>query len=231
MIQIKQLSKKYKTGNIGLHPFDFEIEKGSIVALTGGNGAGKSTFIKLLTNIIRPTTGSIQWGAQRFSYMPDDMEFPTNLTGLEAIKLLGALRNVEEEKCSRLLEQVGLYDVRNQKIETFSKGMKQRLCFAQALLSNEKVLILDEPTNGLDPYWIKWMKSFLLEEKRKGKTIIFSTHNFSFVDDIADELLFFYEGHLLIQNKVNTLKLHSSSIENTIVSKLEQLMQDKQKLN
>ncbi|BCB04203.1 ABC transporter ATP-binding protein [Bacillus sp. KH172YL63] len=226
MIVCNELTKIYPTGRTGLDSFHYEIPSGTIVALTGGNGAGKSTLIKMLTGIIKPTAGSIDWHGQRFSYMPDDLEFPEVLTAFEALALLGALKNVDRDACQRLLRYVGLENVGHEKIGTFSKGMKQRLAFAQALLSDEEVLILDEPTNGLDPYWIKWMKESLLREKAKGKTIIFSTHELSFAESVADELIFFYEGNTLIRDSVDNLKKSGKSVEDVIVAELEGLIQD-----
>ena len=227
MIVIQELTKTYKTGKTGLHPLNYEISKGKIVALTGGNGAGKSTLIKLLTGIMKPTSGSVEWNGQSFSYMPDDLGFPEELTAFEVMKLLGTLKNADAASCQQVLEYVGLDDVKNQRIGTFSKGMKQRLAFAQALLSKEDVLILDEPTNGLDPYWIKWMKECLLQEKQKGKTIIFSTHELSFAESIADDLLFFYNGKSLIHDTLKNLRGSSETLETIIVRELENLEKDK----
>ncbi|WLR41223.1 ABC transporter ATP-binding protein [Bacillus carboniphilus] len=227
MIEISQLSKKYRTGKIGFQPFTYQVPLGQCVALLGGNGAGKSTFLKLLTNNIRPTTGQVNWGEDQFAYMPDDLEFPANLTAIEAIKLLGTLKKVDSKKCNSLLKEVGLYEVRNERINTYSKGMKQRLSFVQTLLSDEKVLLLDEPTNGLDPYWVKWLKNRLLEEKSKGKTIVFSTHTLSFVEELADEVLFFYEGKVILQDNVKSLLQESRSLEDVIVEKIEKLIMKK----
>ncbi|WP_243290369.1 ABC transporter ATP-binding protein [Bacillus sp. FJAT-47783] len=224
-IEIINLSKTYKNGKVGLSPLQFNIQSGSIVALTGGNGAGKSTFIKLLTNVIRPSSGRIKWEGQRFSYMPDDLEFPPNLTAIEGLTLLGAIKNVDDDTISSLLKKVGLFDVRHQKIETFSKGMKQRLSFAQALLSDEEVLILDEPTNGLDPYWVKWFKNCLIEEKRNGRTIIFSTHHLHLVEELADEMLFFQDGNVIIKEKIKDITKTAKSLEEVIIEKLEDVFQ------
>ncbi|MCC5803595.1 ABC transporter ATP-binding protein [Rossellomorea vietnamensis] len=227
MIVIHELTKTYKTGKTGLYPLNYEIPKGQIVALTGGNGAGKSTLIKLLTGIMKPTSGSVKWNGQSFSYMPDDLGFPEELTAFEVMKLLGTLKAAESASCQRMLQYVGLEDVQHQRIGTFSKGMKQRLAFAQTLLSKEDILILDEPTNGLDPYWIKWMKKCLLKEKQKGKTIIFSTHELSFAESIADDLLFFYDGKTLIHDALKNLSDSSETLETIIVRELEKFVEYK----
>ncbi|MEL3971722.1 ABC transporter ATP-binding protein [Rossellomorea oryzaecorticis] len=223
MIQVQSLSKTYKSGKAGLHPFDHQIPQGTALALTGGNGAGKSTLIKLLATIIKPSSGTITPGGRSFSYMPDDLEFPLQLTAIEALGMLGVLKKVDGKRSLQLLKEVGLYDARHQKIGTFSKGMKQRLSFAQAMLSDDDILILDEPTNGLDPYWIKWLKTYLKKERQEGKTIIFSTHDLSLVEDLADEMLFFYEGKVLIRGRVGELRGNGERLEDVIVKRLEEL--------
>ncbi|MCZ8538340.1 ABC transporter ATP-binding protein [Paenisporosarcina quisquiliarum] len=223
MIRINQISKTYKMGKVGLHPMDLLIAPGEIIAFIGGNGAGKSTLIQLLTNILKPTTGTIDWGEQQFSYMPDDLEFPTHVTAWELLKLLGAIKAVEDEKVLLAATTVGLQNHLHQRIETFSKGMKQRLAFAQTLLANEDVMILDEPTNGLDPYWVKWMQTILDAKRKEGKTIIFSTHDISFVERLADKMLFFNEGRVLFQYQAKEWRENPKSLEETILDQLNRV--------
>ncbi|MFC6040684.1 ABC transporter ATP-binding protein [Paenisporosarcina macmurdoensis] len=223
MIQINQISKTYDTGKVGLHSLDLTITPGEIVALTGGNGAGKSTMIHLLTNILKPTSGTIDWGEKKYSYMPDDLEFPTHVTAWEWLKLLGAFKEVDDKKILRAATDVGLESQLHQRISTFSKGMKQRLAFAQTLLANEDVMILDEPTNGLDPYWVKWMKTTLDAKRKEGKTIIFSTHDLSFVEEIADVMLFFHEGKVLFQYKAQEWRAKPKSLESIVIDQLVQV--------
>ena len=214
-VELHDLTKIYneysKVENI-----NFSIEKGEIVALCGGNGAGKSTLIKMITGILKPTSGEIWIDGKptdtiskayrnQFSYMPDDMLFPRQLTALEVLIFFAGLRGVEKEKAFEVLEIVGLFEQRNQLIKHFSKGMQQRLSFAQALLADTPLIILDEPTNGLDPYWVYRFKEIMKEEKEKGKSIIFTTHILSLVEEIADKAAFIEKGQLIYFEKVSQL--------------------------
>lgn len=194
----------------------FPIHQGEIVALCGGNGAGKSTLIKMITGIIKPTSGHIELDGtivnpiskeyrNSFSYMPDDMLFPRQLSALEVLNFFASLRKASKEKVAEVLEIVGLYEDRNRLIKHFSKGMQQRLSFAQALLADTSLLILDEPTNGLDPYWVYRFKEIINDEKAKGKAILFTTHILTLVEEIADKAAFIEGGKLIHFDRVNNL--------------------------
>jgi len=215
LIELKGITKQYneqkKIGEIS-----FSINRGEILALCGGNGAGKSTLIKMLTGILKPTAGIIKVANESidpmsrqykafFSYMPDDMVFPKQLTGLETLKFFAALQGIDDERVEKVLVKVGLYDDRKMLIKHYSKGMQQRLSLAQALLSDAPLLILDEPTNGLDPFWVFRFKEIILEEKEAGKTILFSTHILSIVEEIADTAVFIEEGKLLYHERIMKL--------------------------
>lgn len=205
-IRIEGLAKHYsetkKITNI-----TFTINKPEIFALCGGNGAGKSTLIKMLTGMMKPTAGKIlmdgeviepqnQGFKKLFSYMPDEMLFPRQLTGLEALTFFARLRGISDEKVVETLQQVGLFDVKNMQIKQYSKGMQQRLSLAQALLPDVPLRILDEPTNGLDPLWVYRFKEIVQEEKKQGRTIFFTTHILSLVEELADRAAFMQEGQL-----------------------------------
>lgn len=207
----KRFNKYHQIGEINL-----SLNKGEIFALCGGNGAGKSTFIKSITGVMKATTGRIIMNEQSmkpnsleyrelFSFMPDNMLFPSQLTGLEVLSFFGNLRNVGGEKVLEMLELVGLYESRNRLIKHYSKGMQQRLSFAQALLPDVPLIILDEPTNGLDPYWFYRFKEILKDEKNKGKTILFTTHVLSLVEEIADRVAFMESGKIIENDTVVNL--------------------------
>lgn len=215
LVELDQLSKHYNEFN-RIENLNVCIPVGEVFALCGGNGAGKSTFIKLLTGIIKPTSGKIKVNGKSidptnieykkiFSYMPDEMAFPPQLTGLEALSFFAKLRGVPQSKVEETLKLVGLFNERNRYIKHYSKGMQQRLSLAQALLPDVKLVILDEPTNGLDPYWVYRFKEIMLEEKRKGKTILFTTHILTLVEEIADTAAFMEQGKLLYCEDVQKL--------------------------
>ncbi|MEK4229503.1 ABC transporter ATP-binding protein [Solibacillus sp. FSL H8-0538] len=205
MIHVQQVSKVYKNGR-GLHSLDVTLHEGRITALVGANGAGKSTFIQLLTKQLFPSSGAIDWqDVNEIRYMPDDLQFPPTLTAQEILQMLGRLKGATQEEQDAVLEQVGLMDAKKLKIGHFSKGMRQRLNLAQSLLGNGKFFILDEPTNGLDPYWIARLKDMLIVEKARGTIIVFSTHLLSLAQELADEVVLIDQGRLLARGSVQQL--------------------------
>ncbi len=226
MITIDKVSKLYKGGN-GLRELSLNVREGEILALCGGNGAGKSTLIQLLIGSMEADSGTIQKSelAKQCAFMPDDLEFPDQMTGLEVLRFLGKLQNVSNDKVLQLLDDVGLANEGNKKVRNYSKGMKQRLSFAQSLLSDAPLYILDEPTNGLDPYWVKMWKERIIQERAKGRTIIFSTHILSIVEEIADQVVFLHQGEKLVSGSVEDViqKHQGNSLEeiffNEIVKK------------
>ncbi|MFT9596193.1 ABC transporter ATP-binding protein [Mesobacillus sp.] len=214
-IRVEGLAKHYSSTK-KITDISFSIDKPEIFALCGGNGAGKSTLIKMLTGIMKPTAGMVFMDGKEvelqskgfkklFSYMPDEMLFPRQLTGLEVLTFFARLRGISDKKVTEALHQVGLFDVRNMQIKQYSKGMQQRLSLAQALLPDVPLRILDEPTNGLDPLWVYRFKEIIQEEKRQGRTIFFTTHILSLVEELADRAAFMQVGQLQYCDTVESL--------------------------
>lgn len=214
-LQFDRVSKRF-SGHSIVGEISLSLEKGEIFALCGGNGAGKSTFIKLITGVMKATSGDIYVEGSKvkaksmeyreiFSYMPDNMLFPSQLTGYETLAFFARLRKVREERVNEMLALVGLDEVRNRLIKHYSKGMQQRLSFAQALLPDSRFIILDEPTNGLDPFWFYRFKEILQMEKKKGKTILLTTHVLSLVEEIADRVAFMENGKVIENDTVENL--------------------------
>ncbi|MGE7093423.1 ABC transporter ATP-binding protein [Lysinibacillus sp. NPDC048646] len=205
LLEARDLSQIYEN-NKGLKKASFSVRAGRILALAGGNGAGKSTLIRLLTGQETQMAGELIWQErQAIRFMPDDVDFPSMLTAVEVIQLLASLKKVEIHESLEVLKRVGLWDVKKQKVQQFSKGMRQRLNLAQSLLGNGPLLILDEPTNGLDPYWIAELKKMMLEEKAKGCTVVFSTHLLAFAEEVADDVLVLHEGEILISGDLKKI--------------------------
>lgn len=191
--------KKVYSSNNGLHGINFELNSGRIIALAGGNGAGKSTLIRLLIGQEDLESGELQWeNGVSIKYMPDDVNFPQTLTAYEILQLLAHLKKLPKSDVEQVLKRVGLWEFRKQHVRQFSKGMRQRLNLAQSLLGDEKLLILDEPTNGLDLLWIAELKQILQEQKDLGKTVLFSTHLLSFAEELADDVLLLHDGEVLM---------------------------------
>ncbi|WP_435925619.1 ABC transporter ATP-binding protein [Paenibacillus sp. DYY-L-2] len=183
----------------------FQLNKGSIVGLCGGNGAGKSTVLRMVAGILQPTSGEIvinglQWKnnrkkyAEQIGYMPDDFQFPQGMTAQEILSFWASLRKVPEQRVQEVLSLVGLANQKNKLVSTFSKGMRQRVLFAQAILSKPALLIMDEPTNGLDPYWMKEFVNLVKTVQTQGQTVLFSTHQLDIAEELADYVLFLNEG-------------------------------------
>lgn len=205
IVEANNISKVYNQGR-GIQQANFSLQSGRIVALVGGNGAGKSTLIRLLTRQEQLTTGDLVWhGDADVRYMPDDVDFPATLTAEEIIRLLASLKKISATEQRQVLERVGLWDVRKQYVKQFSKGMRQRLNLAQSLLGQGQLLILDEPTNGLDPNWIAALKRMMIEERDRGCTVLFSTHMLSFAEELADDVLMIHEGQMIATGELRTV--------------------------
>ncbi|MED0658013.1 ABC transporter ATP-binding protein [Anoxybacillus ayderensis] len=231
MLEVRQLTKIYNEQN-KVENISFSVQPGQCLALCGGNGAGKSTIIKMLIGQLTPTKGDICVNGKQvkkdekkwFSFMPDHLQFPPLLTGYEVLSLFGRWQGATAERVEQCLQLVGLTNDQHKQVKTYSKGMQQRLAFAQALLADAPLLILDEPTNGLDPYWVWEFKRLIQIEKEKGKAILFSTHMLSIVEEIADAVAFIHQGQMLVYDSVSTLCRDGQSLESIFFAQLSQHM-------
>ncbi len=223
VVRVENLSKKIKSHTI-LEPVSFELEGGTCLSLCGGNGAGKSTLIRMLVGILPPSQGLIHLfgrNGQRLNdearsmigYMPDQLIFPRAMTALDILLFYGSLRGVDRRRISEVLEMVGLSRVADQKVGGFSKGMNQRLLFAQALLHNPALILMDEPTGGLDPNWIITFESIVQNLTKQGTTIIFSTHDLRTVEQVADRVIILDRGKMLVDQSVTEIKETYGSVE------------------
>ena len=211
MIEVKNLVKKYgdKTAIDGL---SFSIKSGEIVGLLGLNGAGKSTTMNCLTGYIAPTSGSIMIDGNDLlkdpnkakkviGYLPEVFSFYTDMRITEYLDFIcdlkGFTKNKQERKehIDKICKQVGIYDLRGRMIRNLSKGYKQRVGFAQALIGSPKVLILDEPTVGLDPSQIIEIRQ-LIKDSGKESTVIVSSHILSEIQAICDRVIVIHDGHI-----------------------------------
>ncbi len=215
MIKVNGIAKSFSKKHI-IDEVTFSVAAGECLALCGGNGAGKSTMVKMLTGIYTPDKGTIEMNGiassrsstayrAQFSYMPDDLAFHPLVTGQEALQYAADLQKIPSQRVQEVLELAGLEAHAKQKVKNYSKGMLQRLSLAQSLLVATPVLILDEPTNGLDPYWVHRLKELIQEQKRSGQTIVLTTHMLSIVEQLADTLAFLQDGTLLVNDSVAAL--------------------------
>lgn len=184
-----------------------QIERGSIYGLLGPNGAGKSTTLKMLVGLLRPTGGRIildgrPWQRESLSKIGSLIESPAlygNLTAEENLLVHTRLLKIPKTKITEVLETVNLKNTGKKRVSQFSMGMKQRLGIAAALLSDPELLILDEPTNGLDPFGIQELRELIISFSEKGMTVILSSHILSEVAQVADTIGIISDGKLLFQ--------------------------------
>ncbi|MFS0822335.1 ABC transporter ATP-binding protein [Bacillus sp. 1P02SD] len=210
ILEVNGISKQYKKKQV-LQNSSFDVNKGSCIVLCGGNGAGKSTIIKILTGIEKPSTGTVIFHTttkKAFGYMPDQMVFPKEQTPVEILSYYGSFLGSTKNKINDAIKKVGLWNERNQKVGSFSKGMSQRVNLAQCLLADADIYILDEPTNGLDPYWVIIFKQIINELKEQGKTVILSSHIMRDIVDIADEVLLLFKGNICGKGNLEELYDH-----------------------
>ncbi|WP_201747449.1 ABC transporter ATP-binding protein [Brevibacillus sp. VP] len=209
---IKGISKRIKQQTL-VEPFELSMDAGEIVALCGGNGAGKSTVLRMIVGITQPSEGDItvngmSWKENRteysnqIGYMPDQFNFGNGLTARETLQFYASLRKINVTRTEEVLELVGLTDVQDKRVSTFSKGMQQRLLFAQAILAKPALVVLDEPTNGLDPYWMEEFVQLVQQIKREGSSVIFSTHQLNIAELACDRAIFLQKGRIIQQGSV-----------------------------
>jgi ABC-2 type transport system ATP-binding protein len=217
VIVTDRLAKRY--GRIeALRGVSLSVERGEIFALLGQNGAGKTTLIKVLLGLTRATAGSaLLLGAsagvarirRRIGYLPEDHHFPDYHTGASLMDFYGALLEVpgrlRRERIPRLLQMVGLKGRMHSKVRTYSKGMKQRLGIAQALLNDPEVVFFDEPTDGVDPIGRKEIRDLMQALKAQGKTIFLNSHLLGEVEMVSDRVAILSHGDLIRIGSVATL--------------------------
>lgn len=193
------------------------VDRGEAVALCGGNGAGKSTLLRMLTGNLRPTGGTItvnglRWQddrrqyARQIGYMPDDYRFSPGLTALETMLFWARLRGLGKNRARAVLSLVGLSDTGGKPVASFSKGMRQRVLFAQALLAEPPLIVMDEPTNGLDPYWMETFVKLVRQAAANGQTILFSTHQLQIAEALADRIVFLRDGNVILDEKKSEIR-------------------------
>lgn len=225
MLKVENISKQYKDFT-ALTDLNLQFEKG-IYGLLAPNGAGKTTLIKMLVTLISPTSGSIYFNGQpitamgetyreQVGYLPQQFGFYKHYSPVQYLRYLAALKGMDkrlvEERINEVLEVVALSDVKNKKMRKFSGGMIQRVGIAQALLADPHILILDEPTAGLDPKERARFRQ-LLSELARNKIIIISTHVVSDVESIANEIV-------MIKNKKLLYKADPATICRSIEGKI-----------
>src|ERR1022692_1831175 len=207
---------------------DFEVRKGEVFGLLGPNGSGKSTTVKLMLGLLYPTKGHIEVfnhsprhvaTKSRIGYLPEESYLYRYLNAHETLDFFGNLfrlpRGDRKDRAEQLLEMVGLSQTRMRSVGEFSKGMQRRIGLAQALINDPDLVILDEPTAGLDPIGCREVKDLILALARRGKTVILSSHLLADVEDVCDRVVIYYGGRIQAMGTLKELLAKPDSLRIT----------------
>ncbi|MDD5149887.1 MAG: ATP-binding cassette domain-containing protein [Flavobacterium sp.] len=232
ILTIDNLHKRY--GNIqALKNVSFEIKKGNVYGILGPNGSGKSTTLGIVLNVVNKTSGQYSWfdgrmqthdALKKVGAIIERPNFYPYMTAEENLKLVCKIKNINYSKIDEKLELVGLNERKNSKFSTFSLGMKQRLAIASALLNDPEILILDEPTNGLDPQGIHQIRDIIKQIAAKGTTILLASHLLDEVEKVCSHVIILRKGEILYSGLVDGMsanegffELQADDIENLIM--------------
>ena len=233
MITIRGLRKRYGRLDV-LQGIDAEMATGRVTCIVGPNAAGKTTLIKSILGLVRSDSGSIEVGAvhvngdetyrRTIGYMPQIARFPSNLTGSELLAMLRELRPDIKEVDEELIRTFGLGLELTRKLNDLSGGTKQKINAVAAFLFKPATLILDEPTAGLDPRSARILKDKILEERRRGRTFIITSHVMSELEELADNVIFLSEGKVRFSGSLEQIKrlTRQVNLERAIAELMEQ---------
>ena len=201
-----------------VNDLDFEVREGEVLGLLGPNGSGKSTTVKMLLGLLYPTGGRLTVFGKSprdvdtkklIGYLPEESYLYKYLTAYETLDFFASLFNLSAgeraKRCTQLLEMVGMSHAKNRPVGEFSKGMARRIGLAQAMVNDPSLLILDEPTSGLDPLGCSEVKDLILMLKKRGKTVIVTSHLLSDVEDVCDRVIILYGGRIRAQGTLSEL--------------------------
>lgn len=213
MIEAIHLSKTFGTFQ-AVRDISLHVGEGELVALLGPNGAGKTTTVRMLAAILRPTSGSARIAGYDVANQPERVrhlvglltEFPglyLRMRPIEYLQFFGALQGVDRATCNRraeaLLKRFDLWEARNKKLDTYSKGMKQKMALLRAMIHEPPVLYLDEPTTAMDPHSARTVRDAIGELRAARRTILLTTHNLAEAEDLADRIVIVFAGQILAQ--------------------------------
>ena len=249
VIQTRNLTKVYRDfwGRQkvrALKALDLEVQRGEIFGLLGPNGSGKTTTIKLLLGLLFPTSGqALVFGRdatdvkknERIGYLPEESYLYKFLTAEETLDFYGRLfkmsRRQRRQRTSELIEQVGLERAKKRQLREYSKGMTRRIGLAQALINDPELIILDEPTTGLDPLGTRDMKEMIVDLRNRGKTVVMCSHQLDDVEDVCDRIAILYEGELKELGRVDSLlkvrdvtEIHASSLSEKTQAEIREII-------
>ncbi len=234
VISIKNLHKSYGSSHI-LRGINLDVEPGKIIGYIGPNGAGKSTTIKILTGIIPDFEGDVSVLGmdvrenpidvkRRIGFIPENAMLYESLTPIEYLTFIGQLHSLPVEDITRksqnLLQVFGLYDVKDNRMTTFSKGMRQKVLLISGMIHNPEIIFLDEPLSGLDANSVILVKEILMKLKQEGKTIFYSSHIMDVVEKISDRIVLIDKGWIIANGSFDELQASSKSSLEELFSKM-----------
>ena len=221
ILTIQNLNKRY--GSVqALKNVSLEIKKGNVYGILGPNGSGKSTTLGIVLNVVNKTSGEYSWfggnlqtheALKKVGAIIERPNFYPYMTAQENLKLVCKIKNINYSKIPEKLELVGLNDRKDSKFSTFSLGMKQRLAIASALLNDPEILILDEPTNGLDPQGIHQIRDIIKQIAAKGTTILLASHLLDEVEKVCSHVLVLRKGQVLYSGSVDGISANEGFFE------------------
>ena len=212
VLEIKNLTKRYGKF-FAVNDLSLTIEKGNVFGILGPNGSGKTTTLGMVLDVLNPSAGSFSWFGQpqnhnarkRIGSILEHPIFYPELSGYKNLEISAMIKEVDSSRIDEVLERVDLFERKDSPFNTYSLGMKQRLALAAALLSDPEVLVLDEPTNGLDPEGIKQMRELIISIAKEGKTIIISSHILDEIQKMCTHFCILKRGRLLMQGNISEI--------------------------
>jgi len=213
ILSLKNLDKKYGSVH-AVNNLSFDIQKGNVYGILGPNGSGKSTTLGIILNVVNRTSGDFSWfdgsisthdALKKVGAIIERPNFYPYMTATQNLKLICKIKGVPHDKIEEKLKVVNLYERRNHKFKTYSLGMKQRLAIASALLNDPEILILDEPTNGLDPQGIHEIRQIIKEIASNGTTILLASHLLDEVEKVCSHVVIIRQGVKLYAGRVDEM--------------------------
>ena len=233
ILSLKNLDKKYGPVH-AVNNLTFDIQKGNVYGILGPNGSGKSTTLGIILNVVNRTSGEFSWfnGAlsthealKKVGAIIERPNFYPYMTAAQNLKLICKIKGVSIDKIDEKLKTVNLYERRNSKFRTFSLGMKQRLAIASALLNDPEILILDEPTNGLDPQGIHEIRQIIKGIAKNGTTILLASHLLDEVEKVCSHVVVIRKGVKLYAGRVDEMTASNGLFELKVEDNEEQLIE------
>ncbi|WP_438988574.1 ABC transporter ATP-binding protein [Polaribacter sp.] len=221
ILSLKNLDKKY--GNVhAVNKLSFDIQKGNVYGILGPNGSGKSTTLGIILNVVNKTSGEFSWfdgklstheALKKVGAIIERPNFYPYMTAVQNLKLICTIKGISNDKIDEKLKTVNLFERRDSKFKTYSLGMKQRLAIASALLNDPEILILDEPTNGLDPQGIHEIRQIIQKIASTGTTILLASHLLDEVEKVCSHVIVIKKGVKLYSGRVDDMTASNGLLE------------------